>query len=193
MAADENSLSRTQGRLRIVGLIALLFAFWLVEWLLGRKFLSDAGFGIWTGAWSPQTSQWMLDPYIFTHVLHGFLFYYLLLPARQRLSVKSRFLIGSLLEASWEIVENTPFAIDRYRTTTAALDYYGDSILNSTLDLIAAMAGFWAAAKYHWKWILLLALAIELLLLYFVRDNLTLNVLMLFYPSEAIKQWQLGQ
>ena len=193
MAADETSEPRSLERVCLVSLIAfLLVALWLVEWLLGRELLSDSGFGVWTGAWTHQTSQWLMDPYTFSHVLHGFLLYYLLQPTRRLLSVKSRFLVASLIEASWEILENTPFVIDRYRDATAAIDYYGDSILNSMFDLIAAMAGFWAASKYHWKCILTLAVMIELLCLFFVRDNLTLNVLMLLNPSEAIKQWQLG-
>ena len=89
--------------------------------------------------------------------------------------------------------QNSPIIIDRYRTATASLDYYGDSILNSTFDVIAAMAGFWLAWKVNWKWVLLLVVAIELLCSYSVRDTLTLNLLMLVYPSEAIKQWQLGK
>jgi hypothetical protein len=177
----------------LIGLSAVLLALlWLVEWLLGRKLLSDSGFGVWTGAWSHHTSQWLLDPYSFSHVLHGFLLYYLLLPTRRWLSVGDRFLAASLIEVAWEVLENTPFVIDRYRDATAALDYYGDSILNSMFDLLAAMTGFWAAAKYPWKWIVTFAVAIELLCLVVVRDNLTLNILMLLYPSEAIKQWQLG-
>ena len=92
-----------------------------------------------------------------------------------------------------EILENTPLVIDRYRVATASLEYYGDSILNSTFDLIAAMIGFWLAWRYDWKWVLLFVVAIELLLAYFISDNLTLNILMLFYPLESIKQWQLAR
>ena len=110
---------------------------------------------------------------------------------RRRLSVGSRFLLASIVEAGWEILENTPLVIDRYRAATASLNYYGDSILNSTFDLLAAMLGFWIAWKLNWKWALALVVAIELLLAYSVRDNLTLNILMLFYPVESIKQWQL--
>lgn len=172
---------------------ALLFVgFWLALWFLGRRFTSDSGVGIWTGAWTEHTSQWIADPYTFSHVLHGIFFYWLLLPLRPRLTVEYRFLIASLVEAGWEILENTSLIIDRYRAATASLDYYGDSILNSTFDLIAAMVGFWLAWKYHWKWVLLLVIAIELLSAYFIRDNLTLNIVMLFYPLESIKQWQLG-
>ena len=135
----------------------------------------------------------MADPYTFSHVLHGVLFYWLLLPLRRSLGVGYRYVLASLIEAAWEIAENTPFVIDRYRAATASLDYYGDSILNSTFDLIAAMIGFWIAWKFHWKLVLVLVVAIELLCLCFVRDNLTLNILMLLHPSDTIKHWQLAK
>jgi hypothetical protein len=159
---------------------------------LGREVVSDSGFGLWSGAWTSNTSQWIADPYTFSHVLHGIFFYWLLLPLAGRLTVRSRFLIATLAEACWEAVENSPFVIERYRAATASLDYYGDSILNSTFDLAAAMIGFWLAWKFNWKWVLASVVLVELLLLYFVRDNLTLNILMLVHPSEAIKAWQLG-
>jgi hypothetical protein len=176
-----------------IALAALFGGFWLVLWLLGRQLTSDSGFGVWTGAWTENTSQWIADPYTFSHVLHGIFFYWLLLPLRGRLSVGPRFMIACLLEAGWEILENTPFVIDRYRAATASLDYYGDSVLNSTFDLVAAMLGFWLAWKFDWKWVLLFVVAIELVLAYFVRDNLTLNIVMLFYPLESIKEWQLAR
>jgi hypothetical protein len=173
--------------------IALLFVgFWLLLWLLGRQLTSDSGFGIWTGAWTENTSQWIADPYTFSHVLHGIFFYWLLLLLPQRLAVWPQFMIANVIEAGWEFLENTPLVIDRYRAATASLDYYGDSILNSTFDLIAAMLGFWLAWKYDWKWVLLFVVGIELVLAYFVRDNLTLNILMLFYPLESIKEWQMA-
>ncbi|MBI2824815.1 MAG: DUF2585 family protein [Planctomycetia bacterium] len=188
----EAAATRDLSTPRVVSVIVPLFvAFWLVLWLMGRGILSDSGFGVWAGAWTHDTSQWMVDPYTFSHVLHGIFFYWLLLPLSRSLGVRARFLTASLIEASWEILENSPFIIDRYRTATASLDYYGDSILNSTFDLTAAMVGFWLAWRCGWKWMLLFVVAVELLSLYFVRDNLTLNILMLFYPFEAIKQWQL--
>jgi hypothetical protein len=192
-AIEKNAIGKLPSRRWIGALSLLLCGFWLALWCLGRQFISDSGFGVWTGAWTEHTSQWMTDPYTFSHLLHGIFFFWLLLPMRLRLTVGSRFLIASLLEAGWEIVENTPYVIDRYRAATASLEYYGDSILNSTLDLVAAMLGFWLAWKYDWKWVLLLVVAIELLLAFFVRDNLTLNILMLFYPLDSIKEWQLGR
>ena len=192
MEINQNAVEGLAVRRWLVAIAILLVGFWLALWLLGRQFTSDSGFGVWTGAWTENTSQWIADPYTFSHVLHGIFFYWLLLPLRSRLAVRPSFLIACLVEAGWEILENTPLVIDRYRAATASLDYYGDSILNSTFDLIAAMLGFWLAWKFNWKSVLLGVLAIELLLAYFVRDNLTLNILMLFYPLESIKEWQLG-
>ncbi len=190
---SEKSIAHLVTRRSLVGLPLLVIGFWLTLWLMGREFVSDSGFGLWTGAWTQDTSQWMVDPYTFSHVLHGIFFYWLLLPTRRWLAIDTRFIIASLIEAGWEILENTPYVIDRYRAATASLEYFGDSILNSTFDLIAAMLGFWLAWRYDWKWVLLFVVAIEVLLAYFIRDNLTLNILMLFYPLESIKQWQLAR
>ncbi|MEX2138610.1 MAG: DUF2585 family protein [Pirellulales bacterium] len=190
--AGNKAIGNLVTRRLFMAAMLLFVGFWLALWFLGRQFTSDSGLGIWTGAWTRHTSQWMADPYTFSHILHGIFFYWLLLPLQQRLTVGSRFLIASLIEAGWEILENTPYIIDRYRAATASLDYYGDSILNSTLDLIAAMLGFWLAWKCGWKWVLALVVGIELVLAYLIRDNLTLNILMLFYPLESIKQWQLA-
>jgi hypothetical protein len=190
---SQSVISQPSAKWRWLSIALLFVAFWLVLLLLGREFISDSGFGIWSGAWTENTSQWIADPYTFSHVLHGIFFYWMLLALRHRLAIWPRFIIASLIEAGWEIVENTPLVIDRYRAATASLDYYGDSILNSTFDLIAAMLGFWLAWKYDWKWVLLFVVAIELVLAYFVRDNLTLNILMLFYPIESIKEWQMNR
>jgi hypothetical protein len=192
MLSDEMSPARPP-TLLVAGLVALAFVvFWLILWLMGREFVSDSRLGLWSGARTPNTSQWIADPYTFSHLLHGILFYWLLVPLARWLSIGWRFVLASLLEAGWEIVENTPWVIERYRTATASLDYYGDSILNSTFDLAAAMLGFWIAYNHGWKWTLAVVVAVELVLLCFIRDNLTLNILMLFFPSEALKQWQLG-
>ena len=193
MLQDATEIADTFLTKPLAAFVALLFfGFWLTLKLLGRQFLSDSGFGLWTGAWTHDTSQWMVDPYTFSHLLHGFIFYWALLPARRWLTLPARFMVAGLVEAAWEIAENSPYVIERYRAATASLDYFGDSILNSTFDLLAAMLGFWIAWKVDWKWVLAAAVAIELSCALFVRDNLTLNVLMLVWPSERIKQWQMG-
>lgn len=192
MNATRPWIDRWRSRHVLAPWLFILAVFWGSLRLLGREWLSDSGFGVWTGAQTLHTSQWMADPYTFTHVLHGVLFYWMLLPFRRRWTLEHRFLAATLIEAAWEILENTPLVIERYRNNTMSLDYYGDSILNATCDLFAALFGFGLAARFSWKLVLLMAVIVELALAYWVRDNLTLNVLMFLCPLDSLKQWQMG-
>lgn len=173
--------------------VALLIVVDFILLAMGREYLSDSGLGLWTGAWTKNTSQWIADPYSTSHVLHGIFFYWMLLPLAGWLSVPARWIAAAVIESSWEILENSPIIIDRYRGATASLEYFGDSVLNSTCDILCAMFGFWLAWRFGWKWMLALILAVELSMLILVRDNLTLNILMLVWPSDAIKEWQMGR
>lgn len=140
--------------------------------------------------WSSHNSQHLIDPYFFTHVLHGVIFFWCLRPLASRLSPTTRFRIALLIEAGWEILENSPVIIDRYRAATISLDYFGDSIANSVFDLIACGLGYLIASSLRWYWSLLLFAIVELTLLFTIRDTLILNVIMLVYPIEAMKTWQ---
>lgn len=145
---------------------------------------------LWTSdANSAHTSQRLADPYSFSHVIHGFIFYALLSPF-QTLSLGTKLLIAVLVECAWEVSENTPAVINRYRTATASLGYTGDSLLNSFGDVASMVAGFFLARALPWQASLALAAIIELVLLYAIRDNLTLNVLQLVAPNARIKAWQ---
>jgi hypothetical protein len=150
------------------------------------------GLGLWSQAQTHCTSQHLLDPYSLSHVLHGVIFYWVLRPFARRADLHWRLIAALALEIGWEVLENSPWVIERYRANTASLDYRGDSILNSLGDVASAVIGFIVAARFSWKISLALFVAFELLLLYLARDNLTLNVLMLIMPIEAIKDWQLG-
>lgn len=144
-------------------------------------------------AWnSSHTSQHLFDPYTFTHVLHGVAFFWLTTLIFKSLTNSWRFSIAVLAEAAWEVFENTNYIIERYRENTASLDYFGDSVLNSIGDLIACAVGFWAAVKLGWRKSLVFFIAVEVILLLSIRDSLLLNILMLIYPLEFIKSWQIG-
>src|SRR5690606_30128159 len=127
-----------------------------------------------------------------SHVIHGFVFYGLLWIFARRMHLGLRLLAATVVEAAWEIVENTDWIIDRYREATISLDYYGDSVINSAFDMLFMVAGFLLAARLPVWVTILLAVAMELFVGWAIRDNLALNVIMLLWPLEAIRQWQAG-
>ena len=172
--------------------IALSAAAAVAERAMGRTWLgTDGRFGLWEGnIWSSEQSQRLADPYSFTHVVHGFLFYALLWVSWRRLPIRHRLVVAVGLEAAWEVLENSPIVIDRYRAVTIALGYVGDSILNSMSDVLMMAIGFLLAWRLRPRVSVATVVLLELGLLFWVRDNLTLNVLMLVHPIEAIKVWQ---
>jgi hypothetical protein len=143
--------------------------------------------------WSEHCSQHLVDPYTFSHISHGLLFYGALawIPGPwRRLSLGWKMFIANLVECAWEVAENSSYVIDRYRHETISIGYTGDSVINSLGDIAAAAAGVLIAHRLGWRWTLLLYAAIELVMLLMIKDNLTLNVIMLVWPIQAIKQWQ---
>jgi hypothetical protein len=164
------------------------------ELAMGRNPICTCGtVELWVSARdSAKTSQMLADWYSLSHVVHGLLFYAGLWLIARRWPVEWRFLTAMLLEAAWEVTENTPLVIDRYRSTTAAIGYTGDSILNSMSDIIMMGFGFLIARKLPIPATLLLLIALEVLPLVAIRDDLTLNILNLIVPIRAVQQWQAG-
>lgn len=171
---------------------ALTTAFIAILWISGRPWICKTGIGLWTGACTHCTSQHLFDPYSLTHVLHGIIFYWALRLLLPKVPLHWQLFIAIAVEVGWELLENSAWVIERYRQQTVSLDYLGDSILNSAGDVLTTIIGFVVASRFSWKVAVAVFVIVEVGLLLTIRDNLTLNVLMLFLPIESIKQWQMS-
>lgn len=186
---DRSASSRLTPILITVGIILLTAAYLL--WI-GREPICKCGYvKLWHGeVVSAENSQHLSDWYTPSHIIHGFLFFGALWLVARRLSLGWRLAIATLVECIWEIIENSDAVIERYRTVTISLDYYGDSVINTVFDVFAMILGFWLAARLPvWATVALIIL-FEGATMLIIRDGLALNVLMLLWPLDWIAEWQ---
>lgn len=182
----------SQSRRWLIGALVLFLAQIVILYFMGRILICECGYIklFEPGVNSPGNSQHIADWYTPSHIIHGFLFYGLGWLVLRRAPLSARLSLAVLIEAAWEILENSPIIIDRYRSATMALGYNGDSILNSAMDTVSMAIGFFVAARLPVWMTVAIAIVFELLTGYLIRDNLTLNVLMLIYPVDAVRDWQ---
>jgi hypothetical protein len=175
-----------------LAIVVVLIGTALVLRSQGRLWLCSCDYLLlWSGdPWSSDNSQHLLDPYSFTHVLHGFVFCGLVALVLPRLTEVWQLWFAVSIEAVWEVFENSEFVIRRYREETAALGYQGDTIVNSLADILLCGLGFVLAHRLGFRRTFALFVLTEITLAIWIRDNLSLNVLMLIYPIEAVKVWQ---
>jgi Protein of unknown function (DUF2585) len=177
-----------------LGILAALSVGAAALYAMGHPLICKCGYvKLWHGETvSSENSQHITDWYTPSHIIHGLLFYAALWLLARQWPLGVRALAATVVEVAWEIVENTPWIINRYRGTTISLDYFGDSVINSASDALAMLVGFALASRLPIWASIALGLALELVVGFFIRDNLTLNVIMLVWPLDAIRAWQAG-
>ena len=181
-------------RLGYVVALAFIGVTAVVLWDMGREPICKCGYvKLWHDeVFSSENSQHLTDWYTFSHIIHGFILYGFTWLLGRKWPIGLRMCLAVMVEGGWEIFENSNFIINRYREATISLDYYGDSVINSVSDIIAMVVGFYIASRMPVGVTVSAALAIELVVGAIIRDNLTLNIIMLIHPFDVIKQWQAG-
>ncbi|WP_102959214.1 DUF2585 domain-containing protein [Mangrovicella endophytica] len=193
-AAPTRSSSRRISAAAALATLAIIAAAAIILLSMGREPICKCGtIKLWHGVVvSSENSQHLSDWYTPSHLIHGFLFFGALWLVLRRSSLGLRLILATIVEVAWEIVENSDFVIQRYRETTISLDYYGDSVINSVSDITMMVIGFLLASRLPVWLTVAIALFFEVLTAVLIRDNLTLNVLMLLWPLQAVRDWQGG-
>ena len=193
MSTASTGMTVTRAQIAIVTAIVLAAA--VALYAMGHPLICKCGtVKLWHfQVMSSENSQHIFDWYTPSHIIHGFLFYFLFWLVAPKSSIGTRLILAVLLETTWEVFENTDYVIDRYREATIALDYYGDSVLNSVSDILFMIVGFFLAGRLPVWVTVTLAIAMEVFTGIMIRDGLTLNVIMLLWPSDTILEWQQGR
>ena len=192
---DTFTISSNEGLGPWVAIALVVTAAVIVLNVEGRRWWCPAGDLLpWSwNIWSQHNSQHLVDPYSFTHVLHGVLEFWILGLLFPRLRVAWRLFLAVLVESSWEMAENSSYVIQRYREETISLDYFGDSIINSLSDIFCCATGFVIAYKLRFWWSLALFVTTEIVLIFWIHDSLIINIIMLLFPNDTIRNWQLAR
>jgi hypothetical protein len=190
--SEQNEIVRRNALIVLLVPLAIMALQGIILYALGRTPICTCGFvKLWEpNAFGSGNSQHLSDWYTPSHIVHGFIFYFFAWAIFRRASILWRFTFAVLIEAAWEVLENTSWVIEYYRGNTVSLNYYGDSIINSLFDTLWMALGFLVAWRAPVVATLLLALAMEAVAAYVIRDNLTLNILMFIHPFESVKAWQ---
>lgn len=186
-----------KNHLIIIAIVIILVLQAVVLYDLGHPLICDCGYvKIWDNVIEgSENSQHIFDWYTLSHIIHGFIVYFLLWLAGLRKrgwSIGALFLMALLISAGWEMFENTQFVVARYQEATISSNYYGDSIINSLMDSVSMLFGFWLAWRLPVDMVIILAILMELTAAAVIHDNLILNIIMLAYPFQSILQWQTG-
>lgn len=178
----------------LIGAILLAVIQVAVLWWFGQPIISASGqIMLWQGEiMNPENSQQIADWYTFSHFIHGVIFFWFFTWLFPRWSVMQRLFAAVAVEVSWEIFENTPWLIEKYREQALAQGYFGDSILNSFCDTVAMAAGFFFASRNRFFWCVIVCVALELFVGYYIRDGLALNILNFIVPLDSVHSWQSG-
>lgn len=189
-----SALPSPRNRLLILAGLGVIVAGAIALYAMGHPLICKCGYvKLWHGVtYSSENSQHLTDAYTPSHAIHGLIFYWLLWLVARRVPVDTRALLALVVEVGWEVIENTSWIINRYREAAISLDYFGDSVINSTVDALAMLVGFFLAWRLPVWASVAIALALEAIVGYLVRDNLTLIIIMLIHPVEAIRVWQAG-
>jgi len=177
----------------IISIVSILIITSIILHLEGRSLICSSGkVFFWVrDIWSSDNSQHLFDPYSFTHLLHGFIFSWILILLNSKVSLNWQFIIAVIIESLWEILENSNFIINIYRANTIAIGYQGDTIINSISDIVCCSIGFIIAKYLGFRKSIVVFILTEIILFIWIRDSLVLNIIMLIYPIKEIKQWQM--